>query len=279
MQTGAPCENSDETARSSASRKQDPLTFSKMAGGGNDFVVIDNRDRARSPTPASSRGGSARAALSVGADGLILVETSARATFRMRYYNSDGGLAEFCGERHPLRGALRVPERDRPAADDHRDRRRHRRRGDRRGRLGDALAAAAALVPRGPAADDRRADRPRQLDHGRRAALRDLPRRRSLVAGHRPPRPRDPPHRELCSRPARMRTSSSCATPQRSRCALTSAAWKRRRSRAARASSPRRSTSALFGKVQSPVSVLTRSGITLEVSFTLRDGERVETCG
>jgi diaminopimelate epimerase len=31
-------------------------------------------------------------------------------------------------------------------------------------------------------------------------------------------------------------------------------------------------TSAMFGKVKSPVSVLTRSGVTLEVSFTLRDG-------
>jgi len=31
-------------------------------------------------------------------------------------------------------------------------------------------------------------------------------------------------------------------------------------------------TSAMFGKVKSPVSVLTRSGITLEVSFALRDG-------
>jgi len=31
-------------------------------------------------------------------------------------------------------------------------------------------------------------------------------------------------------------------------------------------------TSALFGKVKSPVSVLTRSGIMLEVSFTLADG-------
>jgi diaminopimelate epimerase len=36
-------------------------------------------------------------ALSVGADGLILVEHSTRATFRIRYYNSDGSVAAFCG--------------------------------------------------------------------------------------------------------------------------------------------------------------------------------------
>jgi diaminopimelate epimerase len=36
-------------------------------------------------------------ALSVGADGLILIEPSNRASFRIRYYNSDGSLGEFCG--------------------------------------------------------------------------------------------------------------------------------------------------------------------------------------
>jgi len=75
--------------------KQDPLTFSKMAGGGNDFVVIDNR---------SGRIGDAEELtrrictphLSVGADGLILIENTGRATFRMRYLNADGSLADFC---------------------------------------------------------------------------------------------------------------------------------------------------------------------------------------
>ncbi len=75
--------------------KQEPLTFSKMAGGGNDFVVIDNR---------SGRVGDAEALtrrvctphLSVGADGLILIENTSRATFRMRYLNADGSPAEFC---------------------------------------------------------------------------------------------------------------------------------------------------------------------------------------
>lgn len=66
-----------------------------MAGGGNDFVVIDNRvSRITDPSELTRR--ICTRALSVGADGLILVEPSARATFRMRYYNSDGGLAAFC---------------------------------------------------------------------------------------------------------------------------------------------------------------------------------------
>jgi diaminopimelate epimerase len=75
--------------------KRDPLAFSKMAGGGNDFVVIDNRQARIGDASALTRRICTRA-LSVGADGLILVEPSVNATFRMRYYNSDGSLAAFC---------------------------------------------------------------------------------------------------------------------------------------------------------------------------------------
>jgi diaminopimelate epimerase len=75
--------------------KQDPLIFSKMAGGGNDFVVIDNRTAKITDASELTRRICTRR-LSVGADGLILVEGSVRATFRMRYYNADGGLAAFC---------------------------------------------------------------------------------------------------------------------------------------------------------------------------------------
>jgi diaminopimelate epimerase len=78
------------------SGKQDPITFTKMAGGGNDFVVIDNRTLKIADAAELTRRICTRA-LSVGADGLILIETSVRATFRMRYYNSDGSLGEFCG--------------------------------------------------------------------------------------------------------------------------------------------------------------------------------------
>jgi len=67
-----------------------------MAGGGNDFVVVDNRVPRISDASDLARRICTRA-LSVGADGLILIESSARATFRMRYYNSDGSLGAFCG--------------------------------------------------------------------------------------------------------------------------------------------------------------------------------------
>src|ERR1700741_2362600 len=78
------------------SGKQDPLPFSKMAGGGNDFVMIDNRG-GKIPDPNDLARRICTRAISVGGDGLILIETSAKATFRMRYFNSDGSFGAFCG--------------------------------------------------------------------------------------------------------------------------------------------------------------------------------------
>jgi diaminopimelate epimerase len=79
----------------SQATKQDPLTFSKMAGGGNDFVVIDNRSGRIEDAAALTRR-ICTPHLSVGADGLILIENTPRATFRMRYLNADGSPADFC---------------------------------------------------------------------------------------------------------------------------------------------------------------------------------------
>jgi diaminopimelate epimerase len=78
-----------------SSSKSLSFEFSKMAGGGNDFVVIDNRSRLIVDGETLARRISTRR-LSVGADGLILVESSAKATIRMIYFNSDGSRADFC---------------------------------------------------------------------------------------------------------------------------------------------------------------------------------------
>ena len=86
---------------------QEPLQFAKMAGGGNDFVVIDNREgRVTNPEELTKR--ICIPHLSVGADGLILVESSDRASARMIYYNADGTRADFCanGTRCAVRFAL-----------------------------------------------------------------------------------------------------------------------------------------------------------------------------
>lgn len=72
------------------------LNFTKMNGAGNDFVLVDNRDHSLN----LSRDQIARLCdrhRGVGADGLLLVEPAGEADFRMRYYNSDGGEADMCG--------------------------------------------------------------------------------------------------------------------------------------------------------------------------------------
>ena len=75
------------------------IPFAKMSGAGNDFIVIDNREgRVKAAADFVAKVCSRR--LSVGADGLLLVETpedAAEADFRMRYFNADGGEAETCG--------------------------------------------------------------------------------------------------------------------------------------------------------------------------------------
>lgn len=81
--------------RTLSPRTDAPLAFVKMAGAGNDFVVIDNRAGMVQEAEELARKICTRR-LSVGADGLILIEPSARATFRMRYFNSDGSAADFC---------------------------------------------------------------------------------------------------------------------------------------------------------------------------------------
>ena len=74
------------------------IPFYKMSGSGNDFILIDNR---RSVVPSEDLAGFAaqvcRRKMSVGADGLILLEASVRADFRWRFFNSDGSTAEMCG--------------------------------------------------------------------------------------------------------------------------------------------------------------------------------------
>jgi len=76
------------------------VKFTKMSAGGNDFIVLDNITAAEHEIvkvdPDFVRHVCARA-LSVGADGVILVEPSTTAHARMIYFNSDGGRADLCG--------------------------------------------------------------------------------------------------------------------------------------------------------------------------------------
>jgi diaminopimelate epimerase len=74
------------------------IPFMKMSGSGNDFILIDHRE----PFLKEDRLKEfirkvCRRRISVGADGLILIERSKKADFKWRYYNADGSEAEMCG--------------------------------------------------------------------------------------------------------------------------------------------------------------------------------------
>jgi len=67
-----------------------------MQGSGNDFIVVDNRsgvikDRENFSKRVCSR------KKGIGADGLLLLEESGKADFKMRIFNPDGTEAEMCG--------------------------------------------------------------------------------------------------------------------------------------------------------------------------------------
>jgi diaminopimelate epimerase len=250
--------------------KQDPLSFAKMSGGGNDFVVIDNRQgRIGDPTELTRR--ICTRALSVGADGLILLESSTRATFRMRYYNADGSWGAFCG--NGTRCAARFAFLNAIA--------------DRHMTIETDAAIVTADVGEGssvvitmPAPHSFRAQRPVTVGettvHGSSVVV-GVPHyvvflRHELWSQNIVPLGREiRMHPELQPEGANVnfvevagehaiavRTYERGVENETLACGsgiVASAV-----------------TSAMFGKVKSPVAVKTRSGITLEVAFTLRDG-------
>ena len=78
------------------------LSFTKMHGNGNDFIVIDCRDK-----KVSSLNGLNSLSVSsirlcdrrfgIGADQVLLLYGSDRADFMMRVFNADGSEVEMCG--------------------------------------------------------------------------------------------------------------------------------------------------------------------------------------
>jgi diaminopimelate epimerase len=76
----------------------DRVAFIKMSGSGNDFILIDHRFGGLDETTLKTFiTGICRRGLSVGADGVILIESSPSADFRWRFFNADGSTAEMCG--------------------------------------------------------------------------------------------------------------------------------------------------------------------------------------
>ncbi|MBW2651511.1 MAG: diaminopimelate epimerase [Deltaproteobacteria bacterium] len=74
------------------------IPFTKMSAAGNDFIIIDNRQNILDAKKAKECAQNiCRRKLSVGADGLILIEDSKKADFKWRFFNADGSEAEMCG--------------------------------------------------------------------------------------------------------------------------------------------------------------------------------------
>ncbi|MGH7273606.1 MAG: diaminopimelate epimerase [Nitrospiria bacterium] len=74
------------------------VPFTKMSGSGNDFILIDNRRHLlKEGILKDFIKRICVHRLSVGGDGVILVEPSKSADFRWRLFNADGSEAEFSG--------------------------------------------------------------------------------------------------------------------------------------------------------------------------------------
>lgn len=73
------------------------LSFTKMHGAGNDFIMIDDRDLTVPFEDYQLMSSIAARRTGVGCEGIILVQPSDKADFRMRFLNPDGTEVELCG--------------------------------------------------------------------------------------------------------------------------------------------------------------------------------------
>lgn len=72
------------------------IVFEKYHGTGNDFIMIDIRNQAIPQSPDIIAQLCERR-FGIGADGLIMLDTSAKNDFSMRYFNADGHESSMCG--------------------------------------------------------------------------------------------------------------------------------------------------------------------------------------
>ena len=74
------------------------ITFYKLSGSGNDFIIVDNRNKVVDEEGLPDFVAKVcRRKMSVGADGFILVQDSDSVDFKWRFFNSDGSQPEMCG--------------------------------------------------------------------------------------------------------------------------------------------------------------------------------------
>lgn len=73
------------------------FVFSKYAGCGNDFILYNDLEETFLLDNNKLIQRLCHRSLGIGADGVILLQNSSKADFRMRIFNPDGSEAEMCG--------------------------------------------------------------------------------------------------------------------------------------------------------------------------------------
>jgi diaminopimelate epimerase len=73
------------------------IEFYKYQGTGNDFIIMDNRDKRYDSLTRQQVAFLCDRRFGIGADGLMLLNTHPDYDFEMKYYNSDGRESTMCG--------------------------------------------------------------------------------------------------------------------------------------------------------------------------------------
>jgi diaminopimelate epimerase len=78
-------------------RAMKTINFKKYNATGNDFIIIDNRESVVDASDKTLWAKLCKNRTGISADGVLLVEKSSKADFKMRYINADGGEVSMCG--------------------------------------------------------------------------------------------------------------------------------------------------------------------------------------